>query len=565
MIPKKRDDQERNIRTGRWQRQEIRFHERRLIVKFKAPEGDSDVSLDDRVQAVVADIPGGRLMRRPKASGRAVFHIGPQEDVLKLATRLSKRDDVEYAEPDIMDREALVPNDTRYVEQWALATVGAEDAWNLETGSSTQVLIGIIDSGISMTGASLDHPDLNAPGRYILGTDYVDGGVPRDLRGHGTHVTGIAAAETNNATGVAGMNWNTRVYICRTLDGNGNGSSADFADAVEEIVDYAVAHGYRAVINYSAGGGANLTKQNACQYANTHGMILCAATGNDNAGPVIFPAAYSTMFDGVIAVGSTDSTDTVSSFSNVGPEVTVVAPGRNILSTMPTYAVTIPAALNYDELDGTSMATPLVTGLVALMWSRHPSFTNTSIRNCLTSTAVKLGPGTFDNAWGFGRVDAEAALRCGDLPWFTGFTFFTAFTIFTIFTRWTLFTLFTPFTFFTRLTRFTFFTRFTPFTPFTFFTRFEPFTRFRGFDKPVEPLPFIRVGKQVFDLRELELSRFKDFRRVQKDLKAAKITYLHQLAARNVDQLSKELQCRREDAATLVSMAQALLTKIAGD
>ncbi len=477
--------------------------------------------------------------------------------MLKLAAQLSARNDVEYAEPDVIDREAVVPSDTRFADQWALATVGAEGAWDLETGSNTQVLIGIIDSGISMTGASLDHPDLDAPGRYILGTDYVDGGTPRDLRGHGTHVTGIAAAETNNAAGVAGMNWNTLVYICRTLDANGNGSSADFADAVEEIVDYAIAHGYRAVINYSAGGGANMTKQDACQYADTNGMILCAATGNDNAGPVIFPAAYSTMFNGVIAVGSTDDTDTVSSFSNVGPEVTVVAPGRDILSTMPTYAVTIPAALNYDELSGTSMATPLVTGLVSLMWSRHPSFTNTAIRNCLTSTAVKLGAGNFDNTWGFGRVDAEAALRCGDLPFFTPFTLFTIFTHWTLFTR---FTVFTRFTFFTRLTPFTLFTRFSPF---TFFTRFEPFTRFHGFDKPVEPLPFIRVGKNVFDVRELELSRFKDFRAILKDLNAVKIGYLHQLAARDIDQLSKDLKCRREDAATLVSMAQALLATIA--
>lgn len=562
MIPKKRDEEDRHIRTRRWQKQDIRYHERRIIVKFKAPPADSDVKLDDMLQSVAEQIPGGRVLRRPKASGRALFYVGPEGDVLKLATELSKRDDVEYAEPDVMDREAVVPSDTRFVDQWALATVGAEDAWNLETGSSTNVLIGIIDSGISMTGNNLDHPDLNDAGRYILGTDYVDGGVPRDLRGHGTHVTGIAAAETNNATGVAGMNWNTPVYICRTLDANGNGSSADFADAVEEIVDFAIANGYHAVINYSAGGGANLTKQNACQYADTNGMILCAATGNDNAGPVIFPAAYSTMFNGVIAVGSTDDTDTVSSFSNVGPEVTVVAPGRNILSTMPTYAVTIPAALNYDELDGTSMATPLVTGLVALMWSRHPGFTNTAIRNCLTSTAVKLGPGNFDNAWGFGRVDAEAALRCGDLPFFTGFTIFTRWTLFTRFTRFTFLTRFTRFTFFTRLTRFTPIIRFTPF---TFFTRFKPYTRFFGFDKPVEPLAFVRVGKNVFDLREIELSRFKDFQAVLPGLRAAKIDYLHQLAACDVDVLSKDLQCRREDAATLVAMAQQLLTQIAGD
>ena len=291
--------------------------------------------------------------------------------------------------------------------------VRAFDAWDLETGDPT-VLIGIIDSGISMTGGALDHPDLSGT-RFTLGTDFVDGGEPRDLNGHGTHVAGIAAGLGNNASGIAGMAWGTRVYICRTLDAAGSGSSADFADAVEEIVDFALANNLKAVINYSGGGGANQTKLDACNYASTNGMLLCAATGNDNHGPVIWPAAYSTAVPGVIAVGSTDQADAVSTFSNVGPEVTVVAPGTGILSTMPTYAVTINAGLNHGVLDGTSMATPLVTGLAALMWSRHTGFTNTKIKDCLISSAVKLGAGTFDNAWGNGRVNAEAALRCGDL------------------------------------------------------------------------------------------------------------------------------------------------------
>ena len=276
-------------------------------------------------------------------------------------------------------------------------------------------MIGIIDSGISMLAAGgLDHPDLNDASRITLGTDFVDGGTPRDLNGHGTHVVGIAAAAGNNASGVAGMNWGSRVYITRTLDADGNGSSADLADAIEEITDFAVASGLKAVINYSGGGPANQTKLDACNYASSRGMILCAAAGNDFGGPVIWPAAYSTTVPGVIAVGSTTDTDAVSNFSNVGPEVTVVAPGSGILSTMPTYAVTIPGGVNFGTLNGTSMATPLVTGLAALMWSKNPGKTNASIKQCLIDTAVKLGAGSFDNAWGNGRVDAEAALKCVD-------------------------------------------------------------------------------------------------------------------------------------------------------
>jgi hypothetical protein len=304
-------------------------------------------------------------------------------------------------------------------------------------------------------------------------------------------------------------------------------------------------------------------------------VLICAATGNDNAGPVIFPAAYSTTIDNVIAVGSTDSNDTVSSFSNVGPEVTVVAPGRAILSTMPTYAVGIPAALNYDYLDGTSMATPLVTGLVSLMWSRHPGFTHTAIRNCLTSTAVKLGAGAFNNAWGNGRIDAEAALRCGDLVFPTRFTLFTRFTRFTLFSgfsHFTLWTRFTRFTFFTRFTRFTrFFTPFTPFTPFTRFTRFTiaPFTRFEvvsrftGRPVPVKPEQFVRVGRTVFELSEVRVSRFGELGAAEKDLSRAGINYVHELASSDPGSLAKALGYSTDETSGLISMAQAIVDRLA--
>ena len=413
MVQEPSRDPGRETVQGTWEGESVEYFARRVIVKFKAGREDASgissiaASLVEEVDETTA------LVRPPGATRRALVSVTSEADVADVAAKLSARPDVEYAEPDIVDHAALTPNDTRLAEQWSLPMVRAFDAWDLETGDPT-VLIGIIDSGISMTGGALDHPDLSGT-RFTLGTDFVDGGEPRDLNGHGTHVAGIAAGLGNNASGIAGMAWGTRVYICRTLDAAGSGSSADFADAVEEIVDFALANNLKAVINYSGGGGANQTKLDACNYASTNGMLLCAATGNDNHGPVIWPAAYSTAVPGVIAVGSTDQADAVSTFSNVGPEVTVVAPGTGILSTMPTYAVTINAGLNHGVLDGTSMATPLVTGLAALMWSRHTGFTNTKIKDCLISSAVKLGAGTFDNAWGNGRVNAEAALRCGDL------------------------------------------------------------------------------------------------------------------------------------------------------
>ncbi|MET0789460.1 MAG: S8 family serine peptidase [Cellulomonas sp.] len=390
---------------------------RRVVVQLAATDPVS--STDDLVAAALATLPpGSQVVRGPSATGRLVVLLPEGTDldaaISDNSAAVEAEPAVAYVEPDVIDRAQVVPNDPRYPQQWAPPAVNAEATWDLVTGTAS-VLIGVIDSGISMSGGVLDHDDLNDTSRITLGTDFVDGGTPMDLHGHGTHVVGIAAAAGNNAAGVAGMNWGSPVYVCRTLDAGGNGSGADFADAVEEITDHAVALGIKAVINYSGGGADAQVKRDACQYASDHGMLVVAAAGNDNAGPVIFPAAYSTTIAGVIAVGSTDQGDTVSSFSNVGPEVTVVAPGRNILSTLPTYATGGGFGLNYGQLSGTSMATPLVTGLAALMWSRHPGHSNVKVKQCLEDTAVKLGAGSFDNSWGHGRVDALAAVKCGDL------------------------------------------------------------------------------------------------------------------------------------------------------
>ncbi|MEO3863146.1 S8 family serine peptidase [Acrocarpospora sp. B8E8] len=409
--------------AGEFRDEAVRFVARRLIVQLAEGAAGEEVAGEEgvaaRVSAALAALPEGTtVIRGPSATGRLVVLLPEAESaadtVLANVGVAETTSAIEYVEPDVVDRAQIVPNDPRFAQQWGPTAVGAEAAWDLETGAGN-VLIGIIDSGISMSADVLDHDDLRDAARITLGTDFVDGGTPRDLNGHGTHVAGIAAAAGNNATGVAGMNWGSPVYICRTLDASGNGGSADFADAVEEITDYAVARGLKAVINYSGGGPANNTKQQACQYASDRGMLVIAAAGNDNGGPVIWPAAYSTSIPGVVAVGSTDPGDVISSFSNIGPEVTVVAPGRNILSTLPTYSVSPTLPLNYGSLSGTSMATPLVTGLAALMWSRHPGHTNAKIKQCLQDSAVKLGAAAFDNSWGHGRVDARAALTCGDL------------------------------------------------------------------------------------------------------------------------------------------------------
>lgn len=389
---------------GEWKGKKVKFRPDRIIVKLKTVKKEKDYAfLKDKVMDISRLVPDSKVLRHPKKTPLLVLRVPEKSNVVELAEEISKRDDVIYAEPDFIGTIGVVPDDTRYADQWGPKKINAEGAWDLETGSN-DILIGIIDTGLATANdGSLNHPDLNDAARYILGTDFVsdpNDNLPRDDHSHGTHVTGIAASTSDNAEGIAGMNWNSPVYVCKVFDDTGDGTQADVEAAVEEIVDYAVDNHLLAVINLSAGWtSGSQTLRDACQYVEDNGMLFCAITHNDSSSSIRFPAAYTADYDSLIAVGSTDDDDTVSSFSNTGPEITVVAPGRDILSTTPTYAVTS-GDQDYDEKSGTSMACPHVTGLASLVWSREPKQTNEQVKDVLINTAKKLGAGNFDNSWG---------------------------------------------------------------------------------------------------------------------------------------------------------------------
>ena len=410
---------------GEWKGKKVKFRPDRIVVKLKTTKKEKKYQfLKDKCNDISRLVPDSTVLRYPQKTPLLVLKVPEKSNVVELAEEISKRDDVNYAEPDFIGTIGIVPDDTRYADQWGPQKINAERAWDLETGSNN-ILIGIIDTGLATADdGSLNHPDLDDATRYILGTDFAsdpDDNLPRDDHSHGTHVAGIAAAMSDNAEGIVGINWNSPVYVCKTFDSVGSGSQADFESAIVEIVDYALANNLLAVINLSAGwtSGSN-TLRDACQYVEDNGMLFCAITHNDSSSSIRFPAAYTADFDSLIAVGSTDDDDTVSSFSNSGPEITIVAPGRNILATTPTYAVTS-GDTDYDEKSGTSMACPHVTGLASLVWSREPKQTNEQVKDVLINTAKKLGSGNFDNSWGYGRIEAEEAVaKSGwdiDLPY----------------------------------------------------------------------------------------------------------------------------------------------------
>ena len=355
-----------------------------VLVKFKsdAPPASVQAALSAQDARAVGEVPALGVQRLRVPEGQELATIAA----------LQHHPLAEYAEPNYIIRAVGTPNDPEFWRQWGLTKIGAPQAWDVTTGSS-DLIIAIVDSGID-----LDHPDLS--GKIIPGYDYVNGDwVPDDDYGHGTHVAGIAAAWTNNGQGVAGVSWGARLMALKVLNAGGSGSYADVASAVT----YAANHGAK-IINLSLGGDYDSqTLHDAVVYAHNAGCVLAAATGKDGRSVVPYPAKYAEA----LAVAATDSNDQRAWFSNYGPEVDVAAPGVRIYSTY--------LSDGYTYMDGTSMATPHVAGLAALIWSAYPSYTNDQVEGRIEMTALDLGAPGWDLYYGHGRIDAHVALCAPDV------------------------------------------------------------------------------------------------------------------------------------------------------
>lgn len=335
------------------------------------------------------------------------FHVPHGSGVVRLAERFSLLEQVEYAEPDpVGTGGARFPNDTYLENQWGLhqlndADVDAPEAWDIGVGAGQ--IIAVLD-----TGADSDHPDF--AGKLIAGYDFVNGDAnPEDDHGHGSNVSAIASAATDNATGLAGACWNCSIMPLKVLDSNNSGFYSWWASAII----YATDNGAR-VINLSAGGSSSsATLQSAVQYAYDAGVIHVSITHNDNAGFVRYPGRYAET----ITVGATDDVDlraapfcySATSGSNYGPEIDFVAPGELILG--------VAMGGGYNFWCGTSQAAPLVAGLVGVMRTLYPSVGREEARHLISAGAEDgLGrPGEdtagFDFYHGWGRVNMDRTLR----------------------------------------------------------------------------------------------------------------------------------------------------------
>lgn len=328
---------------------------------------------------------------------------------------LGRADEQDFHEAD--DAE-LLPNDPLFFSQYALenfgqtiwgvpgkrdADIDAGSAWGISTGSPS-IIVAVIDSGIS-----LSHPDL--AGQLVGGYNFTSADTSDfddKWYGHGTHIAGVIGAHLNNGIGVAGLAPKCRLMPVRVIDRFGFTAEQWVAEGIIYATDYGAS-----VLNISIGFASGTTLlRSAVQYAYQSGVVVCASSGNIATDPIGFPARYPET----IAVGASDNQDQIASFTSAGPEMTVAAPGRNIYSTWDLNS----DPDTYKRLSGTSFAVPYVAGTAALILSVNPTLTPAQVQGVLEHTTDDIGATGWDQASGWGRINAHRALqRARSLPWLT--------------------------------------------------------------------------------------------------------------------------------------------------
>ena len=302
-----------------------------------------------------------------------------------VAAMLAHHPQIKFAELDRRVAPGFAANDPYVGSEWHIAKIGAPAAWDATQGAA--VTVAILDTGVDGT-----HPDLAS--QMVPGWNFYDNNSnTSDVNGHGTAVAGAAAAATNNTVGVAGVAGQAKIMPVRIADP----SAYAYWSTVAQGVTYAADHGARvANISYVGVAGSS-SVQSAAQYMRSKGGLVVVAAGNNGINENITPTTT------MIPVSATDSNDSLTSFSSYGSFVAMSAPGINIWTTT--------RGGGYQAWWGTSLATPITAGTVALMMSANPKLANSQVESLLYSTAVDLGAPGRDIYFGYGRVNAAAAVQ----------------------------------------------------------------------------------------------------------------------------------------------------------
>ncbi|MCC6358637.1 MAG: S8 family serine peptidase [Phycisphaerales bacterium] len=292
-----------------------------------------------------------------------------------------------WAEPDYLLPLATTPNDPFYGNQWQHTRINSPAAWDITTGASS-VLVAVCDTGVQG-----NHPDL-AANLQLPGYNSVDGSTDTEpINQHGTFCAGCISAVGNNSTGVAGVAWNVKILPVKISNiSSGSAYLTDMAEGVQWAAD----NGAK-VINLSYAGFENASIDAAATYARSQGALLLMAAGNDGANLTGQPD-----WSSFLLVGSTDSSDARSTFSNYGTPIDIVAPGTSVVSTT--------MGSSYASGSGTSYATPIAVGVAALMLSANSNLTVAQLETRLMSSCDDIGPAGDDSFFGRGRVNAYNAV-----------------------------------------------------------------------------------------------------------------------------------------------------------
>jgi thermitase len=359
------------------------FSPQQILVKFKP-----DVTLPEAAQ--IHRQVGGQVKETIPGIGVQVVSV-PKGQAKEKAKAYGLNARVAYAEPDFVAQVVGSPDDPGFGNQWGMVKIGAAQAWEVTTGSGS-INIAILD-----TGVDLDHPDL--ADKLISNINFTNFGTTDDVYGHGTHVAGIAAAMTDNGIGVAGLGYTATIMNVKVLDDNGMGA---YSWIVSGII-WAADNGAE-IINMSLGAPyASSALEDAVNYAWSKGVVIVAAAGNNGDTVPMYPAYYTNC----IAVAATDANDARASFSNYGDWVDVAAPGASIYSTLKNNS--------YGYMSGTSMASPYVAGLAALVFTTVSDTNgdgklNDEVRSQIETTCDDIGV----SGIGHGRINAAQAV--GNVP-----------------------------------------------------------------------------------------------------------------------------------------------------
>ncbi|MCR8636022.1 S8 family serine peptidase [Paenibacillus radicis (ex Xue et al. 2023)] len=375
-----------------------------VLVKYK--KGSAARTSGSRTAAFTA-----KALETDEQLEATKFELLPGATVYQTIKELSADPNISYVQPVYRYKasstsvsSAVYSNDPWLPQQWGLDVTHISSLWaKVSEAQRKQIKIAIVD-----TGVDLNHPDLKDSLLANEGANFITpSSSPNDDHGHGTHVAGIAAAITNNSLGIAGAAGSARIIPIKALDNAGDGTTL----SISKGIIWAADHGAN-IINLSLGGtNADPYLQDSILYAQQKGAVIVAASGNYGSDQVDYPAAY----PNVIAVGAlakpsaADMTHperySYASFSNKGTALDVVAPGDAIYSTLPNG--------QYGTKDGTSMATPFVTGLAALLKAADTTLTADQIQSIITATSVDLGTPGRDNSYGYGLIDG---VRSFDTP-----------------------------------------------------------------------------------------------------------------------------------------------------